>query len=150
MIICHWAILHYNNMSFKTMQEGLMVFSEDFLHFLKIKKKKKSNSPKLSCGFKGILIAMQLQLTGRNPVRETRSWRTPLREAVWGCVRLSASWGLFSLCIVNYRKKNQNCLKNKAIMMFLNIHICPLSMHQFIEISIVRLCLNVFFVRTHR
>ena len=35
----------------KQLQEGLMVFSDDFLHFLKTKKKKKlSNSPKLSCG----------------------------------------------------------------------------------------------------
>ena len=27
------------NMSFQTIQEGLMVFSDDFMHFLKIKKK---------------------------------------------------------------------------------------------------------------
>ena len=40
MIICHWAILHYN-MSFTIpkLEEGLMVISDDFLHFLKIKKK---------------------------------------------------------------------------------------------------------------
>ena len=38
MIICHWAILHYN-MSLKKLQEGLMVFFNDSLHFLKIKKK---------------------------------------------------------------------------------------------------------------
>ena len=29
-----------------------MVFFDDFLYFLKIKKKFPSNSPKLSCGFK--------------------------------------------------------------------------------------------------
>ena len=49
MIICHWqyciTICHS-----KQLQEGLMVFSDDFLLFLKIKKKK-LNSSKLSCGF---------------------------------------------------------------------------------------------------
>ena len=32
------GILHYNICHSKKMQEGLMVFSNDFLHFLKIKK----------------------------------------------------------------------------------------------------------------
>ena len=36
MIICHWAILHYNNV-IQNLQEGLMVFFDDFLYFLKIK-----------------------------------------------------------------------------------------------------------------
>ena len=39
MMICHWAILHYTICLSKQLQEGLMVFSDDFLHFLKIKKK---------------------------------------------------------------------------------------------------------------
>ena len=39
MIICHWAILHYKKCHSKQLQEGLMVFSDDSLHFLKIKKK---------------------------------------------------------------------------------------------------------------
>ena len=34
----------------KQLQEGLMVFSDDFLHFLRRSKKKLLNSPKLSCG----------------------------------------------------------------------------------------------------
>ena len=40
MIICHWAycITVWHS---KQLQEGLMVVSDDFLHFLKIKKKKK-------------------------------------------------------------------------------------------------------------
>ena len=33
------AILHYNMSSQTILQEGLMVFSDDFLHFLKITKK---------------------------------------------------------------------------------------------------------------
>ena len=47
MIICHWAILHYN-MSFKTIagrSDGVFLFCDDFLHFLEIKKKL-LNSPK--------------------------------------------------------------------------------------------------------
>ena len=38
----------------KQLQEDLMVFSDDFLHFLKIKIFFLLNSPKLSCGFKPV------------------------------------------------------------------------------------------------
>ena len=39
MIICHWAINYITIYHSKQLQEGLMVFSDDFLHFLKIKKR---------------------------------------------------------------------------------------------------------------
>ena len=56
---------------------------------------------------------------------------------------LSSSWGgpgapsrgFFSLCITIYRRKNQNCKKRQCLWRFM----CPLSMHQFIEISICAL-----------
>ena len=50
MIICHWAILHYN-MSFQTIAGRSDGVFDDFLYFLKIKIFL-SNSPNLSCGFK--------------------------------------------------------------------------------------------------
>ena len=42
-----YCIIIYHS---QQLEEGLMVFSDDFLHFLKINKKM-LNSPKLSCGF---------------------------------------------------------------------------------------------------
>ena len=48
----------------------------------------------------------------------------------------SPSRGYFSLCITIYRRKNQNCKKPQwCLWRFM----CPLSMHQFIEISICAL-----------
>ena len=63
-------------------------------------------------------------------VQETRSWGGLKR----GTVPLMR--GYFSLCITIYRRKNQNC---KRRQWFLWRFMCPLSMHQFIEISICAL-----------
>ena len=40
----------------------LVVFSDDFLHFLKIKEKQLLNSPKLSCGFKMIKLKLKYNI----------------------------------------------------------------------------------------
>ena len=64
-------------------------------------------------------------------VWETRSWGDPPSRG-----GPSPSRGYFSLCITIYRRKNQNCKKRQwCLWRFM----CPLSMHQFIEISICAL-----------
>ena len=48
------------------------------------------------------------------------------------------SRGFFSLCITIYRRKNHNC-KKRQWCLWRYMYRCPLSMHQFIEISICAL-----------
>ena len=67
-------------------------------------------------------------------VRETRSWGgLLLKSASWG--GLSASWGLFFLCIMITEKRTKIVLSHNDVYEPSYI-LCLLSMHQFIEISI--------------
>ena len=69
-------------------------------------------------------------------VHEWTTYSTSVRETCsWGGPG-APSRGFFSLCITIYRRKNQNCKKRQwCLWRFM----CPLSMHQFIKISICAL-----------
>ena len=95
MIICHWAILHYN-MSFTTIggrsDGGFWWFSCTFWR----SRKKLSNSPKLSCGFKLVITRLQLRSTCVPGPFSPSSWDTLLArlvaEILRGWVQMMNPW----------------------------------------------------------